>query len=137
MQNYNRRGFLTMMTATVAAAALDDAASGSAQSSSYTPDPALSLWYPHPAKEWLEALPVGNGRLGGMIFGGVAEERLQLNEGTVWAGGPRDYANPEGPAALPEIRRLIFAGQWEAAQRLAEEKFNGKPIRQAPYQTVG
>ncbi len=126
-----------MMTATAAAVALEDGVSASTQPPSKTPDPALSLWYPRPAKEWLEALPVGNGRLGAMVFGGAVEERLQLNEGTVWAGGPHDYANPEGPAALPEIRRLVFAGEWEAAQRLAEQKFNGKPQGQAPYQTVG
>lgn len=126
-----------MMTATVAAVALEDEAFGDSKPTAETPDPALSLWYSRAAKEWLEALPVGNGRLGAMVFGEVAEERLQLNEGTVWAGGPHDYANPDGPAALPEIRRLIFAGEWVAAQQLADQKFSGKPQGQAPYQTVG
>ncbi len=121
----------------MAAAALEEDVFGSSEANDRALDPALSLWYDRPAKEWLEALPVGNGRLGAMVFGGIFGARLQLNEGTVWAGGPHDYANPDGPAALPEIRRLVFAGEWEAAQRLAEERFGGKPMRQAPYQTVG
>src|SRR5206468_2366351 len=86
---------------------------------------------------WLEALPIGNGRLGAMVFGGVPAERLQLNEYTVWAGGPHDYANPEGPAALPEIRRLVFAGEWAKAQALIGEKFMSVPVRERQYQTVG
>ena len=101
-----------------------------------TPPP-LHLWYPRPAARWLEALPVGNGRLGAMVHGGVLEEELQLNEDTLWAGGPHDYDNPAALRALPEIRRLIFAGEWDAAARLAERDFMGVPVRQAPYQTIG
>ena len=101
------------------------------------PASALALWYRRPAKEWLEALPIGNGRLAAMVFGGVAEERLQLNEGTIWAGGPHDYTNPEGLAALPEIRRLVFAGQWGDAQNLINAHFMGRPVGQMPYQTAG
>ncbi|MDQ2798674.1 MAG: glycoside hydrolase N-terminal domain-containing protein, partial [Armatimonadota bacterium] len=101
------------------------------------PAGALSLWYRRPAKEWLEALPLGNGRLGAMVFGGVPQERLQLNEGTVWAGGPHDYDNPEALAALPEVRRLIFADQWNEAQSLIDSQCMGKPVGQMPYQTVG
>src|SRR5690606_32862776 len=67
----------------------------------------LKLWYQQPAAQWVEALPVGNGRLGAMVFGGIEHERIQLNEDTLWAGGPYDAANPEAKAALPEIRRLI------------------------------
>ena len=62
------------------------------------PDEPLSLWYRRPAKEWVEALPVGNGRLGAMAFGGVTRERLQLNEDTLWAGGPYDPNNPDARA---------------------------------------
>ena len=97
----------------------------------------LSLWYRRPAKEWLEALPLGNGRLGAMVFGGVTTERFQLNEDTVWAGGPHDYDNPEGLAALPEIRRLVFDGKWGEAENLVNAKFMGRPAGQMPYQTVG
>ena len=103
------------------------------------PPPAqpLTLWYRRPAKEWLEALPLGNGRLAAMVYGGVETERLQLNEGTVWAGGPYTPANPEGLAALPEIRRLIFDGKWHEAQALINAKFMGIPAPELPYQTIG
>lgn len=98
---------------------------------------ALSLWYDQPATEWLQALPIGNGRIAAMVFGGTDRERLQLNEGTLWAGGPHDYDNPEALAALPEIRRLVFAGEWKRAQDLVNAHFMGRPTGQAPYQTVG
>ena len=91
------------------------------------PTQPLALWYRRPAKEWVEALPLGNGRLAAMVYGGVETERLQLNEGTVWAGGPYTPANPEGLAALPEIRRLIFDGKWHEAQALINAKFMGIP----------
>ena len=97
----------------------------------------LTLHYQRPATEWVEALPVGNGRLGAMVFGGIHQERLQLNEDTLWAGGPYDPANPEALAALPEVRRLIAAGDYAAAQKMAQEKLMARPIRQMPYQTVG
>lgn len=95
------------------------------------------LWYREPARQWLEALPLGNGRLGAMIFGGTDQEKLQLNEGTLWAGGPHDYTNPEALAALPEIRRLTIADEWKQAQDLANAKFMSRPLGQLPYQTVG
>jgi len=100
----------------------------------------LSLWYRFPAAtltNWTEALPVGNGRLGAMVFGGVKRERLQLNEDTLWAGGPYDPANTNALAALPEVRRLIFDGQYTNAQNLVGEKMMGTPMRQMPYETVG
>src|SRR6476646_10600762 len=75
---------------------------------SSAPTERLCLWYRQPAKVWTEALPIGNGRLGAMIFGGVSEERLQLNEDTLWAGGPYDPVNPDAKAALPEVRQQIF-----------------------------
>ena len=95
------------------------------------------LWYDHPATRWLEAQPLGNGRLGAMVFGGTDKETLQLNENTVWAGGPHDYDNPEALAALPEIRRLVFAGQWREAESLVNAHVMGRPAGQAAYQTVG
>jgi alpha-L-fucosidase 2 len=101
------------------------------------PSEPLSLWYPAPAKVWTEALAIGNGRLGAMVFGGVNHERLQLNEGTLWAGGPYDPASPEALGALPEVRRLIFDGKYKQAERLISEKVMARPLRQMPYETLG
>jgi alpha-L-fucosidase 2 len=80
------------------------------------------LWYAQPAEQWVQALPVGNGRLGGMVFGGVGVERIQLNEESVWSGSPQDADNPEGRQALSAIRRLLFAGDYVEAQRVTYEK---------------
>ena len=100
-------------------------------------DPANVLWYDHPAKAWTEALPVGNGRLGAMVFGGVGTERLQINEDTVWGGGPYDPSNPDAFDAYAKARELIFAGKNKEAQDLIGAKGMAKPLKQAPYQTVG
>ena len=71
------------------------------------------LWYDAPAAEWLQALPIGNGRLGAMVFGRVGQERLQLNIDTLHGGGPYDPANPESLAALPRVRELIDQGRYK------------------------
>src|SRR5262245_43723669 len=71
----------------------------------------MVLWYRQPARQWVEALPIGNGRLGGMVFGGTDAEHIQLNEDTVWAGEKRNRDNPEALKNLPEVRRLLFAGK--------------------------
>lgn len=97
----------------------------------------LTLWYRRPARQWVEALPVGNGRLGAMIFGGIVNERLQLNEDTLYGGGPYDPNNPESLAALPEVRRLVFEGRYSDAHKLISEKMMARPLRQMPYQTAG
>lgn len=97
----------------------------------------LMLWYDKPAKEWTEALALGNGKLGAMVFGQPANERIQLNEGTLWAGGPYNPVNPEAQAALPEARRLINDGRFRDASRLISDKVMARPLRQMPYQTVG
>ena len=98
---------------------------------------ALRLWYRKPAADWNEALPIGNGRLGAMVFGGVDEERLQLNEDTVWAGEMRDRINPRARGALPEVRRLIAEGRPAEAEELADQAIISVPRRLAPYQTLG
>ncbi len=93
-------------------------------------EPPLRLWYPQPARQWVEALPIGNGRLAAMVFGGAAEERLQVNEDTVWAGSPHDNNQPTAHDAFPEIRRRIFTGDYAGASALAGEKVlpgAGKP----------
>jgi len=100
-------------------------------------DSPLRLWYDKPAQQWTEALPVGNGRISAMVFGGVEQERLQLNEGTLWAGGPYNPVNPEAKAALPEVRKLVFDGNYREAARLISAKVMAKPLSQMPYQTVG
>jgi alpha-L-fucosidase 2 len=97
----------------------------------------LTLWYRRPAVAWTEALPVGNGRLGAMIFGGVNQERLQLNEDTLWAGGPYNPDNTNSLHALPEIRKLIFDGKYDEADKLITATMLGKPMSQMPYETVG
>ena len=84
------------------------------------------LFYRQPAKEWVEALPIGNGRLGGMVFGGVPAERIQLNEDTFWSGGPYDAINPEALPYLPKVRELIREGRYKEAQDLADEKLMGR-----------
>ncbi len=98
----------------------------------------LALWYTQSAgTDWLRALPIGNGRLGAMVFGNVDVERLQLNEDTIWAGGPYDQSNPRGAGALAQIRQLVFAGQWGQAQTLIDQNMLGIPAAQLAYQIMG
>jgi len=97
----------------------------------------LELWYDAPAEQWIEALPIGNGRMVMMVFGGVGEERIQFNEETVWTGGPQSYANPEAAKYLPQIRQLLFDGKQAEAEALAMERFMSVPLRQMAYQPLG
>ena len=97
----------------------------------------LKLWYNQPAKQWVEALPIGNGRLGAMIYGDPYKEKIQLNEITVWGGQPNRNDNPDAKAALPEVRKLIFEGKYKEAQDLVNQKFISKISNGMPYQTVG
>jgi alpha-L-fucosidase 2 len=80
------------------------------------------LWYNQPAMTWTQALPIGNGVMGGMVFGTPAVEHIQINEETIWAGQPNNVVNPNAKEALPEVRRLIFEGKYKEAQELANAK---------------
>jgi len=97
----------------------------------------LKLWYRQPAANWNEALPIGNGRLAAMVFGGPQSEKIQLNEDTIWAGEKRDRINPEGAQNLAEVRRLLFAGKPKEAEVLAERTMIAIPKRMPPYQPLG
>lgn len=91
------------------------------------PPPRRELWFRQPAVEWLAALPVGNGRIGAMMFGGVEQERIQLSESTLWSGGPSDRnLNPEARANLPIIRKLLIDGRYDEADRLVERHLLGR-----------
>lgn len=95
------------------------------------------LWYDAPAQVWTEALPLGNGRLGAMVFGNPAMEQLQLNEETIWAGSPNNNANPHALENIPKVRALVFAGKYLEAQTLATEKVMAKTNSGMPYQSFG
>ncbi|SCX22117.1 hypothetical protein DSM25558_3071 [Agrobacterium sp. DSM 25558] len=95
------------------------------------------LWYDRPASAWTEALPVGNGRLGAMVFGGSWSERLQINESTFWNGGPYQPINAQAGANIGEVRKLIMEGRYAEAERLAYEKVMASPDLQTSYQPVG
>jgi len=97
----------------------------------------MKLWYQQPAKEWTEALPVGNGRLGAMIFGGTENERLQFNEDTLWTGGPHEYQHGGAAAYLPVVRKLLFEGKQREAEKLAGQQMMSVPLGQKKYQPFG
>ncbi|RVT79847.1 glycoside hydrolase family 95 protein [Flavobacterium sufflavum] len=97
----------------------------------------LKLWYNKPAAIWNEALPLGNGRLGAMVFGDPSIERLQLNEETIWAGSPNTNAHSKSLAALPVVRKLVFEGKFKEAQELATRDIMSQTNDGMPYQTFG
>ncbi len=100
------------------------------------PGAALSLWYRSPASRWVEALPVGNGRLGAMVFGRVRQERLQLNEDTIWAGPPFPEAREGAAEAIAEARRLLFVGKYREAERIVAERVLAPRISPRSYQPL-
>jgi alpha-L-fucosidase 2 len=95
------------------------------------------LWYDRPASLWTDALPLGNGRLGAMVYGDPHSERLQINESTFWAGGPYQPVNPGAYGYLQQVRDLIFAGRYTEAEAMAEAHLMAKPIKQMSYQPIG
>ena len=107
-------------------------------------DETLTLWYDKPAAEWTEALPIGNGRLGAMIFGGTERERIQFNDNTLFTGRPHDYAHDGAKKHLPVLRQLLFDGKQDEAHELANREFMSvstregrRRIRQEKYQPFG
>ena len=96
-----------------------------------------TLWFDKPAENWNEALPVGNGQLGGMIVGSVQSETIHLNDDSVWYGGPRDRHNPEAKKTLQRVRELLSEGLIEKAERLAEERMVSTPESQRHYEPLG
>ena len=97
----------------------------------------MRLWYDDPASQWTEALPVGNGRLGAMVFGDVRKEHIQFNEDSLWTGIPHDYSHADAYKYLPEIRDLLFQGKQREAENLASRTFMSVPLRQERYQAFG
>jgi alpha-L-fucosidase 2 len=95
------------------------------------------LWYRQPAPEWVGALPLGNGRLGAMVFGNPVHERIQFNESTVWTGAPHDYAHHGASRYLIELRALLYDGKQAEAEKLAMAEFMSVPLHQMAYQAFG
>jgi alpha-L-fucosidase 2 len=130
MSRYTRREFVGV------SAALAATGTAGAQNPQAAPNSALMLWYRKPADKWTDALPVGNGRLGAMVFGGVTDERIQFNEDTLWSGaGPREWNNPDARQHLPEVRRLVLQAKDYVAADNECKKMQG-PYNQS-YQPLG
>lgn len=129
----DRRTILGTMAASAAVAGLPGPLRGA------TPTVAgdHELWYDHPAVAWTEALPLGNGRLGAMVFGGTSREHIQLNVDSLWSGGPYNPVNPLAREALPAVRALIDAGRYREAAVLADRALIGVPRGQMAFQSAG
>lgn len=99
----------------------------------------MKIWYRQPASRWVEALPIGNGRLGAMVFGGIRSERIQLNEDTLWSGRPIERDKPDAAKYLPEARKLLFKGRYAEAERLVQERMMGLRLEGGvhTYQMLG
>lgn len=97
----------------------------------------MVLWYKQPGVEWLEGMPIGNGYMGGMVFGGIQKERIALNESSFWSGRPHDYNDPKAINYFPKIRDLVSDGKYQEAEKMVDEHFYGKPIAQQAYQPLG
>lgn len=104
---------------------------------SYAQKNTMLLCYDKPTSDWQGALPLGNGRMGAMVYGGTADEIIQLNEETLWSGQPYNPNNPEALVALPIIQNLLFKGKQREAEAFGLENFIAIPLRQQKHQTVG
>jgi len=101
------------------------------------PENSMVLWYRQPAEKWLEAMPVGNGYMGAMVFGGIAKERIALNESSFWSGRPHDYNDPSAVNYFPQIRQLVAEGKFQEAEKMVDAHFLGIPGAQQAYQPIG
>ena len=97
----------------------------------------MILWYRQPAQKWLEAMPIGNGRMGAMVFGRIGNERIALNESSFWSGKPHDYNDPGAIDYFPKIRALVVAGKFPEAEKMADDHFFGIPKAQQAFQPLG
>jgi alpha-L-fucosidase 2 len=97
----------------------------------------MMMWYRQPGKEWLDGMPIGNGYMGAMVFGGTGTERIALNESSFWSGSPHDYNDPNAYRYFPKIRDLVFAEKFQEAEKLADEHFWGIPAAQQAYEPLG
>jgi alpha-L-fucosidase 2 len=97
----------------------------------------MVLWYRQPGVQWLDATPIGNGIMGAMVFGGVPQERIALNESSFWSGHPHDYDDPNAGKYFAQIRDLVFAGKFQEAEKMADAHFYGVPAAQQAYQPIG
>jgi alpha-L-fucosidase 2 len=131
--SFTRRETIAMLAATGVTGAVAGDAGAEAMRTPASP----MLWYRQPAAVWTEALPVGNGVLGAMVFGGIGHERIQLNEATLWAGGPYDPVNGAAKTALPKVRELVFTNRIADAEALTNQDLIGTPPKQMPYQILG
>ena len=100
-------------------------------------DPSVVLWYDKPAENWTEALPLGNGRMGAMVYGNPENEVIQFNEETLWTGQPHDYSHRGAFRYLDRIRNLLWEGEQAKAEELANEHFMSQPLGQQAYQPFG
>ncbi len=131
----SRRGFLA---GAAAAASVATERRGWALPKVEEPASPYTLHFAQPASKWPNALPVGNGRLGAVVFGRPGKERIQLNEESIWDGEPnRDRTNPKAGEAIPKIRELLFAGRIAEAEAMAEDDVLSVPRRMPCYQTLG
>ncbi len=132
-------GFIVFLVGTLSAIILSCSTGKQAEKPRLLADSSfenLKLWYDEPAIQWVEALPIGNGRLGGMVFCRPDSERIQLNDDTLWDGGPIDHNNPEALEALPVVRKMLFEGKNEEAEKLAFQKMMGVPRHVKSYQSL-
>ncbi len=97
----------------------------------------MVLWYRQPAEQWLQAMPLGNGMIGVMVFGGVPQERIALNESSFWSGRPHDYDDTNAFNYFPQIRDLVFADKFQEAERMVNDHFYGIPKAQEAFQPIG